>query len=103
MREAADAGKHILCEKPIALTLEDTREAIDVVAARGVLLAIGFNRRYDPAYVAAKRALDAGDIGDPWIVKLVGRDPRPARSRIWQEAAGCSRIRRSTSSIWPAG
>lgn len=78
MREAADAGKHILCEKPVALTLEETRAAIDAVAAQGVLLAIGFNRRYDPAYVAAKRAIDAGELGDPWIVKLVGRDPRPA-------------------------
>jgi len=78
MGEAADAGKHILCEKPIALTLEETRAALDAVASRGVLLAIGFNRRYDPAHVAAKLALDHGEIGEPWIVKLVGRDPRPA-------------------------
>jgi myo-inositol 2-dehydrogenase / D-chiro-inositol 1-dehydrogenase len=78
MRDAAAAGKHILCEKPIALTLEETRSAIDAVKQTGVLLGIGFNRRYDPPFAAAQQAIAHGDIGEPWIVKLVGRDPRPA-------------------------
>lgn len=78
LREAVSAGKHVLCEKPIALTLEETRAAIDAVSGAGVVIAVGFNRRFDPTYIAARRAIAAGEIGDPWIVKLVGRDPRLA-------------------------
>jgi myo-inositol 2-dehydrogenase/D-chiro-inositol 1-dehydrogenase len=78
MREAAAAGKQIFCEKPIALTLEATRAAIDAVAATGVSLQIGFNRRFDAPYAQARAAIARGDIGEPWIVKLVGRDPRIA-------------------------
>lgn len=78
MQDAAAAGKHVFCEKPIALSLEATRAAIDAVARTGVIVQIGFNRRYDPPFAAAKRAIEAGEIGEPWIVKLVGRDPRLA-------------------------
>src|SRR5579875_1861260 len=75
MAQAAAAGKHIFCEKPIALTLEATRAAIEAVQRHGVLLQIGFNRRFDAPYVAAQQAIARGEIGEPWIVKLVGRDP----------------------------
>lgn len=78
MAQAARRGKHIFCEKPIALTLEATRTAIDAVRAAGVILQIGFNRRFDPVHVAAHEAILRGDIGEPWIIKLVGRDPRIA-------------------------
>src|SRR5437868_6599574 len=56
MADAARAGKHILCEKPIALTLEATRTAVETVERAGVLLQIGFNRRFDPAWVRARQA-----------------------------------------------
>ena len=78
MAAAARAGKHILCEKPIALTIEATEVAITAVRQYGVLLQIGFNRRFDPPFVHAREAIMRGDIGQPWIVKLVGRDPRIA-------------------------
>ncbi|HKC74202.1 MAG TPA: Gfo/Idh/MocA family oxidoreductase, partial [Chloroflexota bacterium] len=78
MADAARAGKHMLCEKPIALTLEATRTAVETVERADVLLQIGFNRRFDPAWVRAQQAVARGDIGEPWIVKLVGRDPRIA-------------------------
>ena len=72
--EAAKAGKDILCEKPIALTLADAYAALDAVGKAGVQLQIGFMRRYDPAYAAAMKRIEAGEIGTPLIFKSVGRD-----------------------------
>ena len=74
IRLAAAAKKHILCEKPLATTLADARSALEAVAAAGVQLQIGFMRRYDPAYQAARQRIEAGEIGEPVIFKSVGRD-----------------------------
>jgi inositol 2-dehydrogenase len=74
VRAAARAGKDILCEKPLALNLEDAHAALEAVGHAGVRLQIGFMRRYDPAYVAAKKQIDAGEIGEPVIFKSIGRD-----------------------------
>lgn len=78
MVEAANHGKHVLCEKPVAQTLAATCAAMEAVAASGVLVQVGFNRRFDPDFAQAHAAIRRGDIGDPWIVRLVGRDPRIA-------------------------
>ena len=72
--QAAKAGKDILCEKPIALTLADAYNALDAVSKAGVQLQIGFMRRYDPAHAAAMKRIEAGEIGTPLIFKSVGRD-----------------------------
>jgi len=72
--EAAKAGKDILCEKPIALTLADAYAALDAVSNAGVQLQIGFMRRYDPAHAAAMKRIEAGEIGTPLIFKSIGRD-----------------------------
>jgi len=72
--QAAKAGKDILCEKPIALSMNDAYTALDAVAKAGVRLQIGFMRRYDPAYAAAMKRIEAGEIGTPLIFKSVGRD-----------------------------
>jgi predicted dehydrogenase len=74
IREAAAAGKDILCEKPLATNLPDAHEALNAVAKAGVRLQIGFMRRYDPAYEAAMRRVEGGEIGEPVIFKSVGRD-----------------------------
>jgi inositol 2-dehydrogenase len=71
---AAAAKKDILCEKPLALTLDDARAALKEVQRTGVRLQIGFMRRYDPAYVAAFQRVQAGEIGKPLIFKSLGRD-----------------------------
>lgn len=71
---AAAAGKDILCEKPIALNLADAHRALEAVAKAGVRLQIGFMRHYDPAYAAAMKRVEAGEIGDPVVFKSVGRD-----------------------------
>jgi predicted dehydrogenase len=70
IRVAAAAGKDILCEKPLATNLADAHAALDAVAQAGVRLQIGFMRRYDPAYEAAMKRVEGGDI----VFKSVGRD-----------------------------
>jgi scyllo-inositol 2-dehydrogenase (NAD+) len=73
--DAAQAGKAIFCEKPIALTLKATDEIIDAIHQAGVLLQVGFMRRFDHAYAEAKRKIDAGVIGQPVTIRSIGRDP----------------------------
>jgi len=72
---AASAGKAIFCEKPLALTLTRTRETLTAVRHAGVLLQIGFMRRFDAVHVQAKAAIEAGQIGQPLMFKSIGRDP----------------------------
>jgi scyllo-inositol 2-dehydrogenase (NAD+) len=72
---AAAAGKAIFCEKPLALTLEETHEALAAVAKAQVPLQIGFMRRFDVAYAKAKKLIDDGQIGHPVTFKSIGRDP----------------------------
>ncbi|MCD6323043.1 MAG: Gfo/Idh/MocA family oxidoreductase [Clostridiales bacterium] len=60
---AADAGKHILLEKPIALTVEEGQEVIDYCKEKGVLLATGFMMRYHAYHQAMKELVDAGKLG----------------------------------------
>jgi predicted dehydrogenase len=74
VRTTAASGKHILCEKPLALNLADAQAALEAVAAAGVGLQVGFMRRYDPGYAEAMRRIEAGEIGEPVIFKSIGRD-----------------------------
>ncbi|HZJ57728.1 MAG TPA: Gfo/Idh/MocA family oxidoreductase [Clostridia bacterium] len=60
---AAKAGKHIFCEKPLALNLKDAREMLDVVTKANVKHQIGFNYRFAPAVQLAKKIIDEGKIG----------------------------------------
>jgi inositol 2-dehydrogenase len=72
---AAKAGKAIFCEKPIALTLEDTDQMLSTIERTGVMFQVGFMRRFDAGYVAAKKQIEAGVIGKPVTFKSIGRDP----------------------------
>jgi myo-inositol 2-dehydrogenase/D-chiro-inositol 1-dehydrogenase len=72
---AAGAGKAVFCEKPAALSLIDLDRAIDAVRAAGVLLQVGFNRRFAPDWTAARALLDDGTLGTPRLVRSVTRDP----------------------------
>jgi predicted dehydrogenase len=81
---AARAGKDVLCEKPLALNLSDARAALDAVSKAGRRLQVGFMRRYDPAYAAAMKRIEAGEIGVPVIFKSVGRDKDAAPIAAYQ-------------------
>lgn len=72
---AAKNYKHIFCEKPIALTLKETDEALAVVQKAGILMQVGFMRRFDPALSSAKKEVDKGSIGRPLVFKAISRDP----------------------------
>jgi inositol 2-dehydrogenase len=72
---AAEAGKEIFCEKPLAMTLAGNDQVIQAAQTAGVRLQVGLNRHFDPAYVTAKRMIEEGKIGQPVMIKLVGRDP----------------------------
>jgi myo-inositol 2-dehydrogenase/D-chiro-inositol 1-dehydrogenase len=61
--KCVQAGKPVWCEKPVGLTLAETRRVVDAVEASGVPAMIGFMRRFDPGYAAAKRAIEAGEVG----------------------------------------
>lgn len=75
--EAAKAGKHIFCEKPIDYDLDRIQKALDEVGKAGVKLQIGFNRRFDHNFRQVRRLIGEGRIGDVHIVKITSRDPTP--------------------------
>jgi len=72
---AAEAGKAIFCEKPVALTLEKMDAVLAAVKKAGVPFQIGFMRRFDAAYMEAKRRIEAGAIGQPVLFRGTSRDP----------------------------
>lgn len=74
VKVAAAAGKAILCEKPLALSLSDAHAVLESVSKAGVSLQVGFMRRYDPGYSAAMKRIEAGEIGTPVVFKSLGRD-----------------------------
>ena len=74
---AAKAGKHIFCEKPIALDLEQIDETLAIVEKAGVKFQVGFNRRFDASFMRVHEAVASGEIGDPHIMRITSRDPAP--------------------------
>jgi myo-inositol 2-dehydrogenase/D-chiro-inositol 1-dehydrogenase len=74
---AARAGKHVFCEKPIALDPARIRQTLEVVRSAGVKLQVGFNRRFDPTFARVRQAVVDGEVGDVHLVKVVARDPSP--------------------------
>jgi myo-inositol 2-dehydrogenase/D-chiro-inositol 1-dehydrogenase len=74
---AAEAGKHIFCEKPIALDLGRIDHALGAADAAGVKLQVGFNRRFDPGFAHVQSQVAAGAIGAPHLVRITSRDPHP--------------------------
>lgn len=77
IEEAAAAGKHIFCEKPIDFDLARIDRALQAVDAAGVKLMIGFNRRFDPNFKRVRDLVAGGAVGTPHIVKITSRDPAP--------------------------
>ena len=74
---ACAAGKSVFVEKPMALTLADADRCTAAAKAAGVVLQVGFNRRWDLPFAEGRRAIDAGRIGTPQLLRSVTRDPGP--------------------------
>jgi len=85
---AARAGKHIFCEKPIALDPDRIRQALRVVAEEGVKLQVGFNRRFDPDFRRVKQAVASGEIGRIYLIKVTARDPAPPSMEYVKASGG---------------
>jgi len=77
IEEAAAAGKHIFCEKPLDLDLARIDQVLATVDQAGVKLQVGFNRRFDANFKRVHDLVAAGQIGAPHIVRITSRDPQP--------------------------
>jgi myo-inositol 2-dehydrogenase/D-chiro-inositol 1-dehydrogenase len=72
---AAFAGKHVFCEKPMAVSLADADRVIEVTGSTGVVLQVGFNRRFAADWRSARALLDDGTLGTPRLLRSLTRDP----------------------------
>ncbi|MED3625369.1 inositol 2-dehydrogenase [Neobacillus thermocopriae] len=88
IKEAALAGKHIFCEKPVSFSVEETEEALKVVEKAGVKLQVGFNRRFDPNFRKIRELVQDGTIGKPHILRITSRDPEPPSIEYVQSSGG---------------
>ncbi|MCW2878585.1 MAG: Inositol 2-dehydrogenase [Sphaerisporangium sp.] len=74
---ACDAGIPVFCEKPVAPGIEETTRVMEAAGRSATLVHIGFQRRFDAGYAAARRALRNGEVGDLHRVHMLTADPRP--------------------------
>ncbi|WP_078378789.1 Gfo/Idh/MocA family protein [Sutcliffiella halmapala] len=81
--KAADDGKHVICEKPLARTLTDAREMISYCQEKRVKLFVGHVVRFFPEYVKAKKLVDADKIGSPAVVRTSRGGAFPNASNDW--------------------
>ncbi len=75
--KAAQAGKHVFCEKPVDLTVAKVQSALDAAKKAGVKLQVGFNRRFDHNFRRVRDLVESGAVGTPQLVKITSRDPAP--------------------------
>lgn len=73
-----EAGVPVLCEKPLALTLEESARIIEQVERSGVVLQVAFQRRFDPDYARAQREIRAGELGTLYNIRMVAHDAEPS-------------------------
>jgi myo-inositol 2-dehydrogenase/D-chiro-inositol 1-dehydrogenase len=88
---SAERGFPMLCEKPLSLTLSDTRRTLDVVSATGATLQVAFQRRFDPGFVAAREAVRDGSLGAIYLVRLNSHDHEPSPERYIPTSGGIFR------------
>ncbi len=88
---AVAAGKPVLCEKPIDLSLDRVNRCAANIAGTSVPIQLGFVRRFDPGHAAVRRAIEAGDIGDLHQVVITSRDPGLAPEAYLRVSGGILR------------
>jgi len=82
---ALEQGKHVLCEKPLGVNAEESRAMCRQAEKSRRVLKTGFNHRHHPAVAAAKRLVEAGEIGDLYSVRCVyGHGGRPGYEKEWR-------------------
>lgn len=86
---AAGVGKSVFCEKPLSISLEAAKALKGVVESSGIFFQMGFMRRFDPGYAAAKEKIEKGQIGKPVVFKSSSRDPfRPSLEYLNPASSG---------------
>jgi predicted dehydrogenase len=85
---AAAAGLHVFCEKPLALEPARAQRAVSAARAAGVRLQVGFQRRFDPDFLAAKRHIDSGGVGAVQLLRIAHRNRTPSHETQLVERLG---------------
>ena len=75
IEQAIARGKHVFCEKPMDLSLERTTALAHTIEKSANKVMVGFNRRFDPDMMQAKKSVSEGRIGNVQIIKITSRDP----------------------------
>ncbi|MGJ9384796.1 inositol 2-dehydrogenase [Salipaludibacillus sp. CF4.18] len=88
IKEAAKAGKHIFCEKPISFNIEDTKEILAIVEDAGVKFQVGFNRRFDKHFRKIHDLIEDGQIGNIHLIRISSRDPAPPPEEYVRRSGG---------------
>jgi myo-inositol 2-dehydrogenase / D-chiro-inositol 1-dehydrogenase len=86
--EAAKAGKHIFCEKPVDLTIPKVEAVINAAKEANVKLQIGFNRRFDHNFKKVRELIKDGTLGEIQILKITSRDPEPPSAEYSAASGG---------------
>ena len=85
------AGKAVFCEKPIDLDVDRVKRCLKTVAEADGKLMVGFNRRFDPSFMALRQAIDDGAIGSTEVVHITSRDPGPPPANYIKSSGGIFR------------
>ncbi|KZS48244.1 inositol 2-dehydrogenase [Paenibacillus glucanolyticus] len=88
IQEAAQAGKHIFCEKPVSFSVETTELALQAVREANVMLQVGFNRRFDHNFKKVRDTVQGGVIGQPQVLRITSRDPEPPSAEYVAKSGG---------------
>ena len=87
--EAARAGKPTFCEKPLSLSIDEALDMKAIIEQTGSFFQLGFMRRFDNGYAAARRSIESGTIGTPIVFKSSSRDPyRPSLEYLDPDNSG---------------
>ena len=77
VREAVARGLATFCEKPLAFDVQETYELLSIIEASDVPVQVGFQRRFDAAYLEARRLVETGELGTVYLVRLIAHDHEP--------------------------
>ena len=91
IQAASNAGKAIMCEKPVSLSVELIQQTLQVVEKNQSTLMIGFNRRFDPNFAEVEQRIRRGDIGAVEMVTVISRDPSPPPADYVKSSGGIFR------------
>lgn len=86
--ESAKAKKHIFCEKPVSFSTEETKKALEFVKKHGVILQVGFNRRFDESFRTLHSLIQQGELGKVHTLRITSRDPYPPPTSYIESSGG---------------